>query len=524
MDIQQLIDGLSRPDAYPHPVDAIEVRQTHISVVFLAGDFVYKLHKPVRLGFLDFSTPELRKHDCEEEVRLNRRLAPDVYLGVVGVEATAGGLRFREQPTKAIEWAVKMRRLPDNASVLERLRRGELTGDQIDRLAEVVAAFHRDAATDGKVASFGRLDVVARNARENFTQSESEVGETVSRAVFERLRDLTESAITQVGPLVEDRAARGIPRDTHGDLHLDHVYLFPDRPPPGDVVIIDCVEFSERLRYADPTADMAFLVMDLKFRGRRDLAGRFADAYFAAADDPEGRRLLPFYTAYRAAVRGKVEGMTVREPEVAPADRERFRRLARGHWLLALGELAPCGERPALLLVAGLPGAGKSTLARGLTPAGFEVIRSDEVRKRLYPATTAADPEQGSYSTRASDAVYAECRRLAETALWEGRRVIVDANFREEARRGSFLDLASELAVPACLIVCRAEPEVIRQRLAARSTDVSDADWAVYQWAAARWQDPDADWVGRSITVDTTTGVAAAIEAVQARLRADGLA
>ena len=173
-----------------------------------------------------------------------------------------------------------------------------------------------------------------------------------------------------------------MPRDTHGDLHLDHVYLFPDRAPPADLVIIDCIEFNERFRFADPVADMAFLVMDLAFHGRRDLARAFADAYFRASGDEEGRALLPFYTAYRAAVRGKVEGMELAEREVPEAERAAALVRARAHWLLALGELEEPGRRPCLVLVGGLPGTGKSTLARGLAEqAGFTVIRSDLVRR-----------------------------------------------------------------------------------------------------------------------------------------------
>lgn len=337
MDLRQLIDGLSRPEAYPHPVADVRVIQTHISVVFLAGEFAYKLRKPVRLGFVDFSTLELRHADCLEEVRLNRRMAPDVYLGVVPISA-ADGLRI-DGPGDPVEWAVRMRRLPDGVTLLDRLERGELSVPLIERVAVLVADFHRTAEGGEGVAKFGRSEVVAGNARANFTESEPEVGVTVDRVTFDRVRELTEQHLAALGPLIEERAARGVPRDTHGDLHLDHVYLLPDRPPPHDLIAIDCVEFAPRFRHADPVADAAFLVMDLAFRGRRDLADAFAGAYFRHTGDADGRRLLPFYTAYRAVVRAKVEGLTLREPEVPEADRVRNRDLARRHWQLALEEL-----------------------------------------------------------------------------------------------------------------------------------------------------------------------------------------
>lgn len=385
MELARLIAALADPAAYPRSlgVEAVEVRQTHISAVFLAGPFAYKLKKPLDLGFLDYSTLERRRYFCEQEVRLNRRLAPAVYLGVVPVTADAAGVRM-EGHGEIIDWAVKMVRLPDEAMLRERLRRGELGREPLEALARRLAAFHARAEAGPAVAAYGRFEVVAGNARENFDQAAPHVGTTLSRAVFERLRSLTEAALAGLRPLIEARAARGVPRDGHGDLRLDHIYLFPDRAPPGDLVIIDCIEFNDRFRCADPMADIAFTVVDLIHHGRRDLAAAFADAYFRAAGDVEGRALLPFYTAYRTAVRGKVEGMELAEPEVPEAERSAALVRARAHWLLALSELESPSRRPCLVLIGGLPGTGKTTLARGLAGrAGFDVIRSDLVRKEL---------------------------------------------------------------------------------------------------------------------------------------------
>src|SRR5947209_8433212 len=418
MHLPRLIAALSDPRAYPFPVGHVEVRHTHVSIVFLAGDYAYKVKKPVNLGFLDFGTLVERRHFCDEEVRLNRRLAPHVYRGVVPVTRAGEGLAV-EGDGEAVEWAVKMERLPDDATLLSRLRAGALDAATVEALARRVAAFHASAAGGETVAAFGRFEVVAGNARENFAQSAARVGAAVSRAVHDRLRQRTEAALERHRGLIESRAARGVPRDTHGDLHLDHVYLFPGRPPPGDLVAIDCVEFSERLRHADPVADAAFLAMDLTFRGRCDLAAAFADAYFAAAGDAEGRALLPFYTAYRAVVRGKVEGMEAAELEVPAGERAAALAGARAHWLLALGELEEPDRRPCLVLTAGLPGSGKSTLARALADlAGFTVIRSDVVRKELAglgpDAPAPADIRAGLYAPERVERPYAACLRPAE--------------------------------------------------------------------------------------------------------------
>ena len=498
MDLARMIEALSDPAAYPRsqPVDAVEVRQTHISVVFLAGPHAYKIKKPLALGFLDYSTPERRRHFCEQEVRLNRRLAPSVYLGVVPV--TFDGTRVEvEGRGEIIEWAVKMERLPDDATLRERLRRGEIGGGPIEALARHIAVFHARAESGASISAFGRLDVVARNARENFEESESQVGTTISRAVFERLRALTDSTLAALGPLIERRAARDVPRDGHGDLRLDHVYLFPDRPPPADMVIVDCIEFNERFRCADPIADMAFLAMDLTLHGRRDLARTFVEAYIGASGDPEGRALLPFYTSYRAAVRGKVEGLKLAEEEIPQSDRDAALIKARERWLLALGELEEPGRRPCLVLVGGLPGTGKSTLARALAErAGFTVIRSDLVRKELAHVSAedsaSSSFEGGIYARDWTERTYAECLRRAEGLVFEGERVLVDASFREEAKRRLFLDAAERWGVPAILLLCQAAPSTVRERLEGRRGDASDADWKIYLEAAGRWEEPGA--------------------------------
>jgi hypothetical protein len=509
MELERLIADLSDPLAYPDPAATVEVRQTHASVVFLTGGWAYKMKKPVRLGFLDFGTLESRRHFCHEEVRLNRRLAAGVYRDVVPV-ALEGGRARMEGRGEPIEWAVKMERLPEEATLRERLRRGEVDVGMLEGLARAIAAFHARAEGAERAAPYGRFEVVARNARENFEQSAPRVGTTVSSAVFERLRVLVESELERLHPLLEGRAARGVPRDTHGDLRLDHVYFLPERGPDAPPVVVDCIEFNERFRFADPVADAAFLVMDLASEGRRDLARAFADAYFRASGDEEGRALLPFYVSYRAAVRGKVEGFELGEKEVPGAERIEAVARARAHWLLALGELEEPRRRPCLVLVAGLPGTGKSTLAQGLAAqAGFEGIRSDAVRKELA-GRSGSDPAhaafgEGIYTTVWTERTYAECLRRAERLLFEGRRVLVDANFREEKRRRDFLEGAVRSGVPVAVLVCTARPEEVKARLDARRGDVSDADWQIYRKVAERW-DPVGPEMGRVVREISTGG------------------
>lgn len=509
---ERLIAALRRPETYPEPVDRVEIRQTHISVVALAGPYAYKVKKAVSPGFLDFTTLDKRHRFCREEVRLNRRLAPGVYLGVVPI-VEDGGRLVVEGEGEPVEWAVKMRRLPDDATLLARLTRGEVDREVVVSVARRIAGFHAQAASSPEIDEGGALPVVAANARDNLEAARGHVGECLSATVAVRLGRRLEEALDRLGPLIEERAERHVPRDTHGDLHLAHVYLFPDRAPPGNLIALDCIEFDTRFRYADPVADVAFLAMDLAFHGRRDLADVLVDAYFEDRGDAAGRELIPFYVSYRAAVRAKVEGIAAHEQEIPEGERRSASESARAHWLLALSELESPDQRPGLVLVGGLPGMGKSTVAQLLARgAGFRVVSSDQVRKELAgiePSTSAAAGfGEGIYTSEWNDRTYDACLQRVSDLLFEGERVVVDASFREARRRAVFLEAAVSRGVRCAFLHCRADAPTVRERLASRRGDASDATWSVHRAAAERWEEgsegEDPRWLVADVATDGT--------------------
>jgi aminoglycoside phosphotransferase family enzyme/predicted kinase len=519
MDLSQLIAALRQPAAYPHPVAEVGVRQTHLSVVFLAGAWAYKIKKPVRFPFVDFSTLEKRYHFCQEEVRLNRRLAARVYRGVLPVTQEGAGVRLGGSGP-VLEWAVCMERLPEAARLDVCLAQGAAGPTVVSTLARRLADFHAALPSGAVPPTFADFPAVAETLRANLSQTRPLIGMTLHPEVFQRLTQRTEAELERLRPVLHARAARGLPRDCHGDLRLEHTYYFPDRPPPEDLLLIDCIEFNERFRYIDPVADLAFLYMDLLFHGWRELAQVFRDSYFQARPDAEGEELLPLYSSYRAAVRGLVCGLALQEPEVPADEKPALLQQARGHWLLALGLLEAPQQRPALILVGGLPGSGKSTLAAALAAqAHVQVLRSDQVRKELAIGQNKATLYTPDWTAR----TYAECLRRAEELLFAGQRVLVDATFRQESQRRPFLELARRWAVPVVFFLCRARPEVIRQRLASRQNDVSDADWSVFQRLAPEWQEPEGPTRAVSHDLDTNGSPEQVLAQALAVLRAHGL-
>ncbi|MFT3926784.1 MAG: AAA family ATPase [Myxococcales bacterium] len=459
-----------------------ECIETHLSRVFLGERDVYKLKRPVDLGFVDFTSLEARKRACEAEVELNRRLAPDVYLGVQCLsEGEDGAPRLSaitsSAPNREHEWLVHMRRLPDSARADTLLLRDELSEADVDRIATMLVNFHRGARCDAHTTEFGRPASIATNVEENFHQIERSVANYLSRDETAQLSSFQRRFLARHTVLLEQRCAQGRIRDGHGDLRLEHLY----RQPDGSFIAIDCIEFNERFRYADVCSDLAFLVMDLDYHQRRDLAERLVLRYALESGDYALYRLLDFYVSYRALVRAKVTSMLASDPYVSSATSTRAASEARRYYLLALSAGCAPLDAPCVVAMAGGMASGKSTLAQALGEArALPVLTADRVRKELLgvPLTQPlhAAPFAGAYDASTSERVYDELLSRADHVLASGRSVVLDASFRSRALRQRALNLAQRHGVPALFVECSCSPEETQARFARRKQGPSISD------------------------------------------------
>jgi aminoglycoside phosphotransferase family enzyme len=328
MDHATIVEFMKKPGFYPHGVDRVDFLQTHISSIFLTGQLVYKLKKPMDFGFLDFSSVELRQENCEKELALNRRLAPEVYLrvepitrGEAGPELGGGG--------PVVDWVVVMKQLDESLLGLNVLARGELTADKLESVVDILVPFYQAAKTGPGVDEFGTIATVKFNTDENFEQTADFVDLAIPRAHYEALRDFTHRFYVEREDLFERRISEGWIREIHGDLHLGNIF-FEESP-----VIFDCIEFNDRLRCGDVAVDIGFLVMDLDFQGLPDLARTVVERYVQKSGDTEFLELVDFYACYRAYVRGKIACFTSRDPAVGEAVQSQQLELANRYFQLA---------------------------------------------------------------------------------------------------------------------------------------------------------------------------------------------
>jgi len=470
--------GLMQAECYPHPVDKIEHLQTHISDVLLTGAYAYKLKKPLDLGFLDFSTLDKRRHYCEEELRLNRRLAADLYLAVLPVTGEPAHPRLGgEGPV--LEYALQMRQF-DQSGLLDRLAAsGELADRHVDELANLVARFHAQLPGAPERSEYGTPAAVMAPALQNFAQLRPLLDDEQDRERLDRVQRWTEAQHGSLAALFERRRQDGFVRECHGDLHLANMVLIDDH-----VRIFDCIEFNPALRWIDVMNEVAFVAMDLLQRRQARFAWRFLDRYLQLTGDYGGVPLLRYYMVYRALVRAKVAAIRARQQDVPELTRQTLLQRTCAHIELA-AELSSAPP-PLLIILHGLSGSGKTRLSQMLLEQiGAIRIRSDVERKRLHnlPATaeTASALEAGMYAASASAATYERLRELARSILTGGLTTIVDAAFLRREQRDRLRSLAQELGLPFAIAHAEASEATLRRRIAMRAATQLDASEATIE-------------------------------------------
>ena len=514
-----IVVDLLRPEAYPAPGPLrVELRETHVSWVFLTEGEVFKIKKPVKLPFLDFSTLEARQRACEAELLLNARLAVGAYLGLVPVRLDAEGRHHVGPRGEVVDWAVHMIRLPDAMRADQRIEAATLSPAHIDATAALLADFHARSGSP-EAARWGTVAAITRNVRDNFAETDAaaegflspEEAREVERYQLDFLRDRART--------FERRVREGRIRDGHGDLRLDHLYIGDE----GELTILDCIEFSDRFRYGDVCADVAFLSMDLAAHGHVELAERFLARYARAADDYHLYAVVDFYEGYRALVRAKVSSITAKQ--ASGEVRARAVADARRHFALALSAGRRSLLSPVVVAVGGVIASGKSTIAEAVGDRlSAPVIDADRTRKHLagIAATThdSSAPFEGPYAQGMTDLVYAEVMQRGSTVLESGRPVVLDASFRSAEMRRAARDLAAEHGVPFLMVECRARSEVCRERLVRREgeSNVSDGRLAVFDAFAARMEPITELDASECVTLDTEQPLDVTLAALDERL------
>jgi uncharacterized protein len=485
---EMLIRALRRPAAYPHEVNGVGVLETHISYVLLTGHYAYKIKKAVNLGFVDYRTLDDRRRYCEEELRLNRRLAPDIYMDVVPISGPAESAVVGGNGP-VVEYAVKMREFSQDALLSHMLDRGELTTAHIDALADRVAAFHGAIEVAGADGPFGRTDEVHRFALDNFAELHGHVDNESDRAALDALRLWTDREYQARRHQFQARRRQGFVRECHGDLHLNNIALVDN-----DIAVFDCIEFNDHMRWGDVMGEVAFVVMDLEDRKRRDLAFRFLNAYLERTGDHSGLAVLRFFLVYRAMVRAKVTWFRAAQ---LPAGDEKTAEVSEYRGYVKLAERYAQTPQPAIVLMHGLAGSGKTTYSQTLVEAiGGVRIRSDVERKRLHGLLGRTHRwsaiESGLYTSAATRQTYEHMYALARQIAAAGYVAIIDAASLKRWQRDMFRDLGSEFGLPFVIVSVTANDATLRQRVSARvaaGNDASDADADVLDHQQ-RMQDP----------------------------------
>lgn len=473
----EIFQAMQMPDFYPHPVTFIEHRETHISKVFLTGAYVYKIKKPVNLDFLDFTTLKKRQYFCQQEVALNRRLTHDVYLDVVPITLQNGSY-YLSGPGSPVEYAVKMRQLPKEASMIRILRKGKIDREATEKLASFLARFYSQTNSNDHISTFGSWETVRTNCEENFRQTEPFIGMIIEKQMFQIIRAVTRSFLHRRRKLFLYRLEQQKIRDCHGDLRAGHIYI-TDR-----IQIIDCIEFNERFRYGDIASDLAFLAMDLDHEGYTEIAQHLIEAYVRQTEDYDLFVLLDFYKCYRAFIRVKVNCFRLQGSDLSKEEREDIIRETHQYMHLAY-RYAMGFTRPVIWIICGMPASGKTTIAGELAKTlCVEVFNSDVIRKKLFGLQISDQTDipfqEGIYSKGAGSLTYGKLLLATQEEIKRGNSVILDATFGKRNHRKEVMRLAKDMYTNLLFVECVCSETLLKKRLRMREKQFSISDARLY--------------------------------------------
>ena len=477
-----LVRALDNPVAFGHPLRDLRILETHISWVILTGDYAYKIKKPVNFGFLDFSTLDKRFFYCREELRLNRRFAPQIYLDLVEVRGSQDAPRLHGDG-EVIEYALKMIEFPQHCLLSHYAASGTLDATHIDAIAVRVNGLHADSAGRGDCDTesdneYGTARVAQRWSEENMTHIANTIPAALLPESYARLRHWYRDNRELLRD-IDQRKRDGYVRECHGDLHLGNMAMIE-----GEVTAFDCIEFNPELRWIDTISEAAFVAMDLHARGYPAYCWRFINRYLEISADYEAVKLLRYYFIYRALVRAKVEALQVEHSVDASANDVAAFKPALDY--IELADQWASRHRAALIVMHGLSGSGKSTVAAQLVEAlGAIQIRSDVMRKQLFDidldASSGSGLDDGIYRSDASALTYRKLEQVAATIIAADYCVIVDATFLREAQRRQMLELKSAKPYARIVVVCDAPEAVLRKRIEERENDPSEANLQVLE-------------------------------------------
>jgi hypothetical protein len=499
-----LIDSLLKSENYPHPTDHIHLIETHISWVILTGPYAYKIKKPLDLMFLDFSTLEKRHHFCNEEIRLNSRLAPQLYIDVIAITGTPETPQINGSGN-AIEYAVRMKQFPEDAMVDAVLSRGELTTRHLDLLADHIAHFHGSIDKSTLKSPYGNPENIKQPAFENINQIRSYDHDKDDLSCLDKLESWTAQSCKQLASTFELRKELGFVRECHGDMHLGNMTLLDDQ-----ITIFDCIEFNPNLYWIDVMSEIAFLVMDLQHRGFNHRAARLLNRYLEHRGDYSGLGVFRYYLVYRALVRAKVSCIRAKQASIDKTEQQHAINEFRSY--LSQAAAYTKQQQPILIITHGFSGSGKTTHTQALLERLDAIrIRSDVERKRLYelPAVSHSRSELGSgiYTAKATERTYEHLARLAHEIITAGYTVIVDASFLQKKYRDYFQETARQLDTPFLTLHFEAEPHILRMYIKQRiadSSDASEANLKVLEHQLTSYIPLSPNELQSTITIDTS--------------------